>query len=484
MTIKGIMKKSRCWYTTNWLILVLLAISLIGCEDNDNPIKGQEVTAPPYDPSKPILVSDFLPKEGGMGQRLVIYGENFGNDPNLVKVKIGGKEAKVINVLGNSLYCLVPRKAIAGDIEIQIDQATAKADSTFGYIRKRVVSSVVGYKNERNDQGWREGKFKDPDINKMAAGFSVEGVLKFDPKNDKHLWMVCDHTPGLYLINFEDSTMTRRRDGFNRPRAIDFTLDGKHMLIAEDRPNVDAYNISRLSRSLDFKDKEGITQYRDCNTVAVHPVNGEMYFNSYEKGQFFRYDLNAYFEGNLGEKDYESLFFVHDPGWEYRIHIHPSGNYAYILVVNQNYVLRADYNWEKKRFNQPYIFAGKLKESGYVDGVGTAAKLNRPYDGTFVKNPEYVAANKADVYDYYIADCNNHAIRVLTEEGSLTTFAGRGSASINANPYGYVDGDLREEARFDKPTGIAYNEKEDAFYILDFENRRLRKIALEEMDDE
>ncbi|MNS78638.1 hypothetical protein D3C72_1122590 [compost metagenome] len=64
----------------------------------------------------------------------------------------------------------------------------------------------------------------------------------------------------------------------------------------------------------------------------------------------------------------------------------------------------------------------------------------------------------------------------------MTTFAGRGSSSINANPYGYVDGDLRQEARFDRPSGIAYNEAEGAFYIGDQSNRRIRKIALEEMD--
>jgi hypothetical protein len=46
-----------------------------------------------------------------------------------------------------------------------------------------------------------------------------------------------------------------------------------------------------------------------------------------------------------------------------------------------------------------------------------------------------------------------------------------------------VNGDLRDDARFDRPSGIAYNEQEGAFYIGDRENRRIRKIALEEMDE-
>ena len=46
-------------------------------------------------------------------------------------------------------------------------------------------------------------------------------------------------------------------------------------------------------------------------------------------------------------------------------------------------------------------------------------------------------------------------IRKITPQGKVSTFAGRGSASLNGNPWGYVDGDLRQEARFDRPKGIA-----------------------------
>lgn len=44
---------------------------------------------------------------------------------------------------------------------------------------------------------------------------------------------------------------------------------------------------------------------------------------------------------------------------------------------------------------------------------------------------------------------------------------------------GYVDGDLRQEARFDRPKGIAYDEATDTYYIGDGSNRRIRKIAYE-----
>jgi len=463
-------------------VFIAVIAGLSSCKDAEPVLSDAE----PFDPSRPVVVSDFNPKSGGMGQRLVIYGSNFGNDPENVSVFIGGKRAKVINVKGESLYCLVPRQAFTGEVEVHVQgqgtQVIGKADRLFDYQRKMVVSTLLGYRNARGDEPWKDGKFKDPDETKMASGFWEPSFMKFDPLNPKHLWVTFDFNNGLYLINFEDSTVTKKRSDFDRPRSIDFTLDGQYMIIAEDRGGENDRATYRLSRDRDWQDREILTTYRQCNGASVHPVNGELYFNSYEKGQFFRFDLNKYFNEGLGVKDYETLFVVHDPEWEYKIFIHPTGNYAYIVVINRHYILRVDYNWEKKQFNQPYLVCGQLRGEGYEDGVGSSVRLRNPYQGVFVKNPAYAEAGKADEYDFYFTDQMNHAVRVLTPEGSVTTFAGRGSASINDNPWGYVDGDLREEARFDRPSGIAYNEEEGAFYIGDQANRRIRKIALEEMD--
>jgi len=473
---RGLYLCGRLW------VFMILTFGLWACK-NDTPAMIGE--AKPFDPTKPVVVSDFSPKSGGMGQRLIIYGQNFGNDPKNVAVYIGGKKAVVINALGESLYCLVPKQAFSGDIEVRVGgedkPVIGKAENNFEYQRKMVVSTIVGYRNARGDEPWKDGKFKDADQNKMASGFWEPSFMKFDPANPKHLWVTFDNNNGLYLINFADSTVTTRRAGLNRPRSVDFTLDGNYMIVAQDRGGEDDESTLLFSRARNFQDYEILTESRQCNGASVHPVNGEMYFNSYAKGEFFRFDLNKYFSEGLGVKQYTNPFLIQDPEWEYKILIHPTGNYAYIVVINRGYILRADYNWERKQFNQPYLVCGQVSSTGYRDGVGSSARVDHPYQGVFVKNQAYVDANKPDLYDFYFTDQMNHAIRMLTPEGSVTTFAGRGSSSINNNPYGYVDGDLREEARFDRPSGIAYNEKEGAFYIGDQANRRIRKIALEEL---
>ncbi|MCS2237541.1 IPT/TIG domain-containing protein [Bacteroides faecis] len=75
-----------------WTLLALFTICIYSCKDDEN------VETETFDPSKPVVISDFTPKEGGAYQKLLIYGENFGTDASNVKVKIGGKEAIVINV--------------------------------------------------------------------------------------------------------------------------------------------------------------------------------------------------------------------------------------------------------------------------------------------------------------------------------------------------------------------------------------------------
>ena len=471
MGTKNLRIKGR---STIYYILLALVIFCIGCND-DQDDSGAKV----YDPSQPVVISDFSPKTGGAKQRLVLYGNNFGNDTSIIRLFIGGKEAKVIGVNSESLYCLVPEKAYNGDIEMRIGRgenpAVAIAEEVFLYQRKMVVSTLCGYEDERGEYETKNGPFSD------CGGFRNPSWLSFDPKDPQHLYMAQDGGD-VRLLNFSDSTVTtpitRGMGNWDRMRSIDWTIDGDHMIIANDQGGTNDISTSILSRANNFTDPQALTRYKQCNGGFIHPVNGELYFNSYEKGQFFRFDMDRYFNGELGDKDYEELFKIQDNSWEFNIRIHPTGNYAYIVVINQHYILRTDYDWTTKKFTQPYVVCGEARANSWEDGVGSKARLNTPYQGVFVKNPDY--AGKEDEYDFYFTEQHNHDIRILTPQGKVTTFAGRGSSSVNADPYGYIDGDLRLEARFDQPKGLAYDEEHKVFYVGDAENRRIRKIAQEE----
>lgn len=477
------------------LLLAVVSFSLYSCHDNDEVSVGDVA----YDPSKAVAITDFIPKDGGVGQRLVVFGENFGNDTSKVKVTVGGKKAVLINVKNNALYCYVPSQAYSGEVAVTVGDSlvgtqSAIATEKFNYQRKMVVGTLTGRRNERDDQGWHDGSFEE------ATGFANFGCMHFDPLDHDKLYIVYDGN-NIQEINLKARTVktiiSKSRFDDKRLRDLDFTKDGKYMIVATDRDDrqLQSPSVWIVKRNEDgtFSNNSSaqiLAAYKQCNGAAFHPFNGELYFGSYENGQMFRMDMDNYFttinnggtwKPNWVDGNYKQLFTIQDTGWEFRFDIHPSGNYAYIIVINQHYILRTDYNWEKKEFAPPYIVAGQMKNPGWVDGVGTKAQVNRPYQGVFVKNPEYVKQGRDDVYDYYFCDNQNHCVRYLTPDGIVRTYAGRGSTTLAAdnNVWGTDDGDLREVARFRDPSGIAYDERTNTFYILDTVGRKIRTISME-----
>jgi hypothetical protein len=430
---------------------------------------------------------------------LVRYGENFGTDPSLVKLTIGGKQATIISVKSNSLYCFVPAGAYSGEIKISVGDSTnvqtATAVNKFTYEKKMVVGTLCGYRNSNDDQGWKDGPFE------TCCGFRNDGFLKFDPLHKDHLYVSYDGADiqMLDLTNRVLSTpISRSLFGNKRLRSLDFTRDGQYMIVATDYDgsgtgtSPSAYIVKRNvdGTFTNESNTQVLAAYKQCNGAFIHPINGELYFNSYERGQVFRLDMDKYFETiasggqwkpNYDDGNYTELFTIQDTSWEFQIDIHPSGKYAYIVVLNQNYILRTDYNETEKRFAPPYVVAGQARSADWVDGVGTSARLNRPYEGVFVKNSEYVAAGRDDQYDFYFCDNQNHCVRILTPEGIVKTYAGRGSttAVTDNNVWGTEDGDLRQVARFRDPTGLTYDEESKTFYILDTVGRKIRTISME-----
>ncbi|MGE0041478.1 MAG: hypothetical protein AB7H88_10160 [Vicinamibacterales bacterium] len=101
--------------------------------------------------------------------------------------------------------------------------------------------------------------------------------------------------------------------------------------------------------------------------------------------------------------------------------------------------------------------AGRSREHGLVDGVGADARFAVPYG---------IAIDAAGTI--YVVDHGNHAIRAVTPEGVVTTLAGTGTA-------GYTDG-AGAEAQFTFPSGIAVN-REGEIFVADTDNHAIRLVA-------
>ena len=132
-----------------------------------------------------------------------------------------------------------------------------------------------------------------------------------------------------------------------------------------------------------------------------------------------------------------------------------------VLVAPNGNILIADnfntYIREMTPAGQVSFFSNGI--FGYADGNIAVAEF---------KQPHYMAYGPDG--NLYIADRNNHRIRIMTPDQNVKTIAGTGTAA-------FLDGD-GTVAQFNEPTGIAVD-KDGNIYISDKCNHALRKIVVE-----
>lgn len=460
--------KNHDWFLL-WGLLMLVSFCFIGCKDDDGGEKGT-----PFDPSKPVVISDFIPKEGGWGSRLLLYGNNFGDDPTKVKVTIGGKEAKVITVTNDNLYCFVPRGADAGNIEVTVldgrgeELAYGEIDEKFVYKKKMLVSTLVGETDpEILDEDKNFEIIDGPWGN--CGGLEKMEWLVFDPNNKDRLY-VCGGAKTHRIVDFAEETLSSIKftgEASAATNILSFTNDGQLIVvcnITQDNKN----GLFFFSPESNFQTQVKALPARGCRAAIPHPINGEIYTSRYDKGWIGRYDpVTGDYKMDEIQMPYGSLDLF--------VAIHPKGYYMYIMVRNKHVIYRADYDFDEKTFTTPYLVCGKYDDKGITDGVGGNVRMNEPQQGCFVKNEEY--AGQKDEYDFYFVDKQNHCVRTLTPTGRVKIYAGRTNGD---GTKGFNDGDLRKEARFNYPASIVWDEKRECLLVGDSNNHRIRKIAMED----
>ena len=77
---------------------------------------------------------------------------------------------------------------------------------------------------------------------------------------------------------------------------------------------------------------------------------------------------------------------IQDNNWEFNMVIHPTGDYAYIVVINQHYIMPSKLMKKRKVLVRHSCCVGKLVKLAGKIKVGTSARLDHPYQGVFVKN--------------------------------------------------------------------------------------------------
>jgi sugar lactone lactonase YvrE len=131
-----------------------------------------------------------------------------------------------------------------------------------------------------------------------------------------------------------------------------------------------------------------------------------------------------------------------------------------IVVLPDGMIAEADYMHHVIQLVDPRSgavtpLAGTWDAKGFADGGGGAAKFSMPYGMVFVNDA------------LIVADFENNRLRRVGRDGTVSTFAGTGTA-------GFADGALTS-AKLNKPQGLAAASNGD-IYLTDSENFRVRRI--------
>jgi sugar lactone lactonase YvrE len=103
-------------------------------------------------------------------------------------------------------------------------------------------------------------------------------------------------------------------------------------------------------------------------------------------------------------------------------------------------------------------YAGKVRRGGYADGVGAAARFNKPAG---------IAADLAG--NLYVADSGNYVIRKITPDGLVSTLAGTPGKQGSADGRG-------ADALFSRPSHIAIDTGGN-LYVSDSRSNTIHKIT-------
>ncbi|MFJ5927388.1 RICIN domain-containing protein [Kitasatospora sp. NPDC092948] len=105
-----------------------------------------------------------------------------------------------------------------------------------------------------------------------------------------------------------------------------------------------------------------------------------------------------------------------------------------------------------------------------IAGTGTPGfdGDNGPAASALLNHPFGVAVDGAGTL--YIADSGNHRVRKVAADGRITTIAGTGAPGFDG------DGGPADQARLNRPSGVAVDGAGDA-YIADADNHRVRKVS-------
>jgi len=437
------------------IILSLLLLIFYACKD--------EAPIAKYDPSKPVTITSFSPDSGGVATRLIILGNNFGNDTTQLKVSLfdpaRNKEtlAKVVGATNECIYALLPRRA-GSDNQISVrvkvgSSPMVEATKKFSYKLAQSVSTLVGAViNVDGTGGEINGTFD-------VAMLSLPRNITYDAT-----------TNSLFVTGYEGwgyGIQTIRRIDMNEKVVTSVGIgivppDGI-VAVNGDIFATTAFGHDNLLFRMNKNNAYSNEKFIDNSNDKYFYWGGDITYNTVDKLLYLQSNyatlsnIKTIDPNALDRESSIKIFYeVSQSEVEFCLAVDSKGTIYYSLESQH-----AIYKLEKEGGTVVRtLFAGKDGTKGYKNGNGADALFN---------TPEKMVFDNED--NMYVCDLGNQVIRKITPDGEVTLLAGV------PNVAGKDDGKPLE-SKFYEPRGICID-NEGVIYISDRGNHRIRKISIE-----
>lgn len=450
------MKKTIFLFTT--LLLVLFVACSSNNDDETNPYDK------PYDPNKDIVVENIGPTKGGLGTKVVVSGDNFGNDKDKVSLYFNDKKALVLKVQDNAIYALVPKQP--GDlstIKVVVDEKEGVLpDVQFQYQIKAVVTTVAGK--------WNTSTSPPVDGPALDATFKRPAKIAVDDVGNV---LVADDDGGarMRLISTSENKMTTVLN-MTVPWSTTFNEQFTHNYVMERWKAQRPMLFYSLSKESNYIESEIFYDQQDAQ--------GNWIFGSYDACALGADDTYVYMMSQNGER----FIRVHQQNRTVELigQNIPTGTYShmtfnakdrmmYLSLEASGRIMRFDPYHTPADRTTPWITWDDME---WIIGTGLVSSTSKEGQGRDAQLGTLCGLGSDHEGNVYICDQKFHCVWKVDPLLNCTVFAGPPAGDAVS---GYRDG-KPEEALFNRPYDITAT-YDGLIYVADTFNRVVRCISIQ-----
>jgi len=410
-------------------------------------------------------IEALKPDHGPMGTPVWIIGKHFSTIPEENSITFNGITAVVLEAYSDSLSTMVPEKATSGKVVVSVNGISAEwplftvdPDSPSSPVIKSInpATAVVGSSVTILGE-----HFSETAAGNMVSFNGVEAVVSSASSTQLEVVVPEKATTGPVYVTVGDLTSN----------GYDFTVETPAPIINSIDPGSGPFDTQVKIEGANFSDLAGdnkvhfngmeavVTSASTTSLVAIVPrgagtgpvsvtTNG-----STATGPVFTYIKSAVVDTHVGSGKQGFI----DGSAE-----NSAFNGVSRMDVNSGgEIIVADFNNHAIRIvntkNQVSTLAGD-GSPGYVNGPAASARFNQPLG---------VAIDQMG--NIYVADVGNHVIRKISTSNEVSTYAGNGQA-------GFTDGSANA-ASFNGPSDVVVD-SDGNLYVADINNHAIRKIDI------